>query len=74
MCVLQRIRRTRHSIYNNTEMKHSDEEKIIGIIIDIKLNPIQDEEGGGGEGGVGGGWCKMAPYQFFPCNFYKRKN
>ena len=51
-------------------MKNSDEEKIIGIIIDIKLNPIQDEEGGGG----GWGWCKMAPYQFFPCNFYKRKN
>ena len=28
-------------------MKNSDEEKILGIIIDIKLNPIQDGGGGG---------------------------
>ena len=66
MCVLQRIRRTRHSIYNNTEMKHSDEEKIIGIIIDIKLNPIQDEEGGGGEGGGGWGLVQNGPLPVFP--------
>ena len=30
------------------------------------INPIQ--MGGGGGGG------KKAPYQFFPCNFYKRRN
>ena len=28
------------------------------------VNPIQD--GGGGQ--------KAPPYQFFPCNFYKRRN
>ena len=33
------------------------------------LHPIR--EGGGGRGGSEG---KKAPCQFFPCNFYKRKN
>ena len=35
-----------------------------------KFNPIQYGRGGGGELG----WGKKAPYQFFPCNFYKRRN
>ena len=30
------------------------------------FNPIQD--------GGGGGQAKKAPYQFFPCNFYKCRN
>ena len=30
------------------------------------FNPIQD--------GVGVGGAKSPPYQFFPCNFYKRRN
>ena len=30
-------------------------------------NEIQD-------GGMGGGWAKRASYQFFPCNFYNRRN
>ena len=25
-------------------------------------------------GGWGGGGAKRPPYQFFPCNFYKRRN
>ena len=25
-------------------------------------------------GGGGGGGAKKCPYQFFPCNFYKRRN
>ena len=32
--------------------------------IEIYINPIQD----------GGGGAKKAPYQFFPCNFCKRRN
>ena len=32
-----------------------------------RFNPIQDEGGGRGGG-------KKAPYQFFHCNFYKRRN
>ena len=32
------------------------------------FNPIHD----GGWGGGGG--AKRPPYQFFPCNFYKRRN
>ena len=26
------------------------------------------------DGGWGGGGAKRPPYQFFPCNFYKRRN
>ena len=35
----------------------------------IGSNPIQDRGGGGGGGGA-----KRFPDQFFPCNFYKRRN
>ena len=31
--------------------------------VEIYINPIQD-----------GGGAKNAPYQFFPCNFCKRRN
>ena len=30
--------------------------------------------GGGGGGGGGGAGAKRPPYQFFPCNIYKRRN
>ena len=36
------------------------------------FNPLHD--GGWGGGGWGGGGEKRPPYQFFPCNFYKRRN
>ena len=35
------------------------------------FNPIHD---GGWGVGWGGGGAKRPPYQFFPCNFYKRRN
>ena len=38
------------------------------IFLYLPFNPIDDGEGGGGGG------SKRAPYQFFPCNFYKRGN
>ena len=41
-----------------------DRLKLIFIFVG-SFNPIQDGGGGGG---------KKAPYQFFPCNFYKRRN
>ena len=38
--------------------------------IKISYSPIQDEWGGGGEGG----WGQKSPsYQFFSCNFYKQE-
>ena len=43
----------------------------------LTLVRTDGEKGIGGEGGVGGGvggWQKCSPYQFFPCNFFKRRN
>ena len=48
-------------------MNHEGLCQIIGTI----LNPIQDE---GGEGGGGGGQKAPPLFQFFLCNFCKRRN
>ena len=37
----------------------------------ISLVIIMESGGGGGGGGEGGWYGKKAPYQFFPCNFFK---
>ena len=61
--IMQIVLKKTISIYSLIEVAARYNTKQIFLIhARSRLNPIQNGEG------------KKAPYQFFPCNFYKRRN